>query len=69
LQQPGAIIGAPNQVAQLMSFTASKLSRLHQLHPIKGRPVATAVLAPLPHSADAFIEEPDYASVADQAGE
>jgi hypothetical protein len=63
------VMGGHNQVTQFIGLTAGKLPRLNQFHPVKGRPVATAVLVPSTDSGNALVQELRYPRVADDAAE
>src|SRR5260370_30294711 len=61
--------GERDQVNQLIGFAARKFPRVNQLHPVKCRPVAAAVVVPPANNGNAFVQELDYASVANHTTE
>src|SRR5579863_6948434 len=61
--------GGHNQVTQFIGLAAGELPRPNQLYPVKSRPVAAAVLMPPADSGNAFVQELDYARIADHAAE
>src|ERR1700693_813306 len=69
MHRTGIALDRHNQVTQFTGLAAGELPRTNQFHPVKGRPVATAVLVPPADSGNAFVQESAYARIADHAAE